>query len=258
VTGARLLTSIDPVSGSDLRSRCRSLLELESAYDLAMTPDERWLAATWRVIRPRLPPAPARVVEIGCGSLGGFVPMLRSEGYDAMGIDPAAPHEPQYQRLEFEHALLPDKVDAFVASTSLHHVTDPAEVIDRITGTLRSGGAVLVVEWAWEKFDEQTADWCFERLQSEGEPGWLNRRRDEWLASGQEWSSYFRDWAEEEGLHRGEVLVRLLDERLERSLLAFGPYFFPGLASTTEAEEQAAIDAGQIRATRIDYCGRLG
>ena len=258
MTGARLRISIDPVMGWNLRSRCRSLLELESAYDLAMTPDERWLAATWRVIRPRLPPAPARVVDIGCGSLGGFVPMLRSEGYDAMGIDPAAPHEPHYQRVEFEHARLSDQVDAVVASTSLHHVTDPAEVIDRITRTLRTGGTVLVAEWAWEKFDEQTPDWCFVRLKPEDEPGWLNRRRDEWLASGQEWPSYFRDWAEEEGLHRGEVLVRRLDERLERSLLAFGPYFFPGLAGTTEAEERAAIDAGQIRATRIDYGGRLG
>jgi SAM-dependent methyltransferase len=232
--------------------------ELESAYDLAMTPDERWLAAIWQVLRPRLPPAPARVVDIGCGPFGGFVPMLRSEGYDAMGIDPAAPQEPHYQRVEFEHARLSDQVDAVVASTSLHHVTDPAEVIDRITRTLKSGGTVLVVEWAWEKFDGQTADWCFERLPSDGEAGWLNRRRDEWLASGEEWPTYFREWAAEERLHRGEVLVRLLDERLERRLLAYGPYFFPVLASTTEAEEQAAIDAGQIRATRIVYGGRLG
>jgi SAM-dependent methyltransferase len=223
-----------------------------------MDPGERWLAATWQVIRPSLPPAPARVLDIGCGPLGGFVPMLLSGGYDAIGIDPAAPDDPHYQRLEFECAQLPDQVDAVVASTSLHHVTNPAEVIDRITSTLRSGGAVLVVEWAWEKFDEQTADWCFERLPPGDEAGWLNRRRDEWLASGQGWSSYLRNWAEGEGLHRGEALVRLLDERLERRLLAEGPYFFPDLAGTTEADEQDAIGAGRIRATRIDYAGRLG
>jgi SAM-dependent methyltransferase len=220
-----------------------------------MTPGERWLAAIWRVVRPHLPSPPARVVDIGCGPLGGFVPMLRSDGYDAIGIDPAAPDEPHYQRIEFERAELPEPVDAAVASTSLHHVTDPAAVIDRIAGTLRSGGAVVVVEWAWEKFDEQTADWCFERLPSGDEAGWLNRRRSEWLASGRDWPSYLRSWAEEEGLHRGEALVRLLEERFERRLLMPGPYFFADLAGTTEADEQAAIDAGRIRASRIDFVG---
>jgi SAM-dependent methyltransferase len=123
------------------------------------------------------------VVDIGCGPLGGFVPMLRAEGYDAIGIDPQAPEQPHYRRIEFERAELPPQVDAVVASTSLHHVADSAEVIDRITSTLTSGGAVVIVEWAWEKFDEQTAAWCFNRLGPDDETGWLHRRRDEWLAS---------------------------------------------------------------------------
>jgi SAM-dependent methyltransferase len=222
-----------------------------------MTPGERWLAATWPLVHSRLPTPPARVVDIGCGPLGGFVPMLRSNGYDAVGIDPQAPEEAHYQRIEFERAELPQQVAAVVASTSLHHVADPAQVIDRITSTLTSGGAVIVVEWAWERFDEQTAEWCFKRLGPDDEPGWLHRRRDEWLASGQEWSSYLRDWAERERLHPGGALVRLLDERLERKHLTNGPYFFADLAGTTEAEELAAIDAGQIRASRIDYVGML-
>jgi hypothetical protein len=49
--------------------------------------------------------------------------------------------------------------------------------------------------------------------------------------------------------------VRLLEERFERRLLTTGPYFFPDLADTTEADEQSAIDAGQIRSNRIDYVG---
>ena len=43
----------------------------------------------------------------------------------------------------------------------------------------------------------------------------------------------------------------------ERRYLARGPYFFPDLAGTSEEDEQAAIDAGRIRATRIDYVGAL-
>ena len=220
-----------------------------------MTPRERWLATLSPLVRAYLPAPPARVVDIGCGPLGGFVPMLLSNGYEAVGIDPQAPEEAHFQRIEFERAEIPRQVDAVVASTSLHHVADPAQVIDRIATTLTNGGAVIVVEWAWEKFDEQTAEWCFKRLGQNDDAGWLHRRRDEWLTSGNDWPSYLRDWAKRDGLHRGDVLIRLLEERFERRLLTRGPYFFPDLFDTTDAEEQSAIDAGDIQPTRIDYVG---
>lgn len=41
--------------------------------------------------------------------------------------------------------------------------------------------------------------------------------------------------------------------RFDCEALAYGPYFFPDLAGTSEADEQAAIDAGQIQANRIQY-----
>jgi SAM-dependent methyltransferase len=218
-----------------------------------MTPRERWLATLWPFVR--LPAPPARVIEAGCGPLGGFVPKLRAVGYDAVGIDPQAPEDAHCQRVEFERAEVPHQVEAVIACTSLHHVADPVQVIDRLTSTLTSGGTLVVVEWAWEEFDEQTAAWCFNRLRPNDEAGWLHRRRDEWFASGHDWPSYVCDWAEHDRLHPGNVLIRLLDERFERRLLTHGTYFFPDLIDTTEADEQTAIDAGEIRATRVDYVG---
>jgi SAM-dependent methyltransferase len=220
-----------------------------------MTASQRWLAATWPFVRTWLPRAAARVVDLGCGSDGGFVPRLRASGYDAIGIDPQAPAEAHYQRVEFERAELPEELEAVVASTSLHHVSDPAMVIDRITSALTSSGRVIVVEWAWERFDEQTAKWCFTRLGPHNDTGWLHHRRDEWLASDLLWATYLRHWAERERLHPGDALVRLLDERFSREVLDEGPYFFPDLADTSDADEQAAIDAGEIRAGRIDWVG---
>ena len=183
------------------------------------------------------------------------MPSLSANGYDAIGIDPQAPAGAQYQRAEFERASLPEQLEAVVASTSLHHVADPTHVIDRITARLAPGGRLVVVEWGWESFDEGTADWCFARLGPDDEAGWLHQRRDEWLASGLQWPSYLRDWAEREHLHRGDELVRLLNERLQCESHKNGPYFFPDLADTTAADEQAAIDAGVIKATRIDWVG---
>jgi SAM-dependent methyltransferase len=220
-----------------------------------MSPRERWLVATWPFVRKHLPAAPARVVDLGCGSLGGFVPMLRASGYEAFGIDPQAPDEPHYHRSAFESAAVDWPVDAVVASTSLHHVADPATVIDAVTTALTSRGALLVIEWAWEDFDAETAAWCFDRLAPDEEGGWLHRRRGDWLDSRQDWLTYIHAWAERERLHRGGALLSLLDARFERHLLARGPYFFADLAKTTEADEQAAIDAGHIRGTRIDYVG---
>ena len=62
---------------------------------------ERWLAAMWPSVRSWLPAPPASVIELGCGSLGGFVPARREDGYAAVGVDPAAPEGPQYRHAEF-------------------------------------------------------------------------------------------------------------------------------------------------------------
>jgi SAM-dependent methyltransferase len=219
-----------------------------------MKPGERWLATLWPLVRARLPAPPARVLDLGCGPLGGFVPFLDSNGYQATGVDPNAPDTPDYHRVEFEHLELPQRVDAVIASTSLHHVADPAAVIERLAVTLGDDGTLVVVEWAWETFDEATAHWCFQRLGQDDE-NWLHRLREEWMSSGQAWQRFLSGWAKGDGLHRGEKLLQLLDEQFERRHLAFGPYFFPDLADTTDAEEQAAIGGGLIQATRIDWVG---
>jgi SAM-dependent methyltransferase len=217
---------------------------------------KRWLDALWPVVEAHLPTPPAQVVEIGCGPLGGFVPRLLEGGFTAIGVDPLAPDEASYLRLEFEKAELPEHVAAVVACTSLHHVADPEIAIDRIAEALTPGGALIVVEWDWTRFDEPTARWCFERLGTDDGDDWLHRRRDSWEGSGRAWDAYLRTWAEQERVHAGHELVRLLDRRFDRVRHADGPFFFPDLADTSEADERDAIAAGAIRANRIDYVGR--
>lgn len=220
-----------------------------------MPSGDQWLDAVWPRVRAHLPAAPARVIDLGCGPRGGFVPFLLDDGYDALGVDPKAPDEAGYLRAEFEGAELPREVEAVVACTSLHHVAEPARVIERIADVLASGGTVVVVEWAWEEFDAQTAEWAFERLRTSDDPSWLQRRRDEWRESAEEWPSYLGSWAEEHGLHPATTLVPLLDARVQRRTLARGPFLFVDLADTTEADEQSAIDAGLITPLRIEYVG---
>jgi hypothetical protein len=74
--------------------------------------------------------------------------------------------------------------------------------------------------------------------------------------SGRPREEYFESWRQEERLHSGTDIVRELDSRFDRTICTYGPYFFPDLAATTSADEQAAIDAGEIRAAGIRYVGR--
>jgi SAM-dependent methyltransferase len=221
-----------------------------------VTAEQRWLSALWPKVQSYLPPPPAVIVEIGCGRVGGFVPRLRDCGYEAVGIDPVAPEGDSYRQIEFERSDVPPRLDGVVACTSLHHVAEPGEVLDRVRTVLAPTGSMVVVEWAWEVVDEATARWCFERLQPSDPESWLHHRRDEWKASGQAWEEYLRSWAGHHGLHRAARLLADLDQRFERLRCDRGAYFFSELSAASEADELEAIEAGRIRAARIDYVGR--
>lgn len=221
-----------------------------------MPAQQQWLDAIWPTVRSYLRSPPAVIAELGCGRLGGFVPKLLAAGYDAVGIDPVAPDGEHYRQVEFERIELAPQLDAVIACTSLHHVADPGEVLDRIADAVRPDGLVVVVEWDWEGFDEATARWCFERIDTSEPSSWLHHHHDRWLESGQPWEAYFRSWAEHHGLHPATQLMRELDERFEQLVLVRGPYYFSELANKTEEDELGAIESGRIPPARIDYVGR--
>src|SRR5688500_2513925 len=70
-----------------------------------------------------LPPTPARVLEVGCGS-GDLARELSAAGYDVLAIDPEAPEGPIFRRSTIEELDERSPFDAVVASRSLHHVGD--------------------------------------------------------------------------------------------------------------------------------------
>lgn len=244
------------------------------------------------VVVPLLPPPPLRVLEIGCGPEGGFVPALLARGDEAVGVDPRAPDGPAYRQVALEDLDDPGPLDAVVAGVSLHHVADLGAVLDRVAGWLAPGGTFVVLEWAWERFDEVAARWCFARLpddpapeatpaehrhghdhgshgdhghdhgshgdhgHGQREPGnWLRHHRDEWQRSGLAWDDYLQGWAGQE-LHRGSAMLAALDARFTHDRLVDVPYFFADLPGTGAADEQAALDAGRLPPSAFVWRGR--
>jgi len=231
----------------------------EDAARVRAASDRAWLAATWPFIRGELPPPPARVIELGCGPAGGHVPALIQAGYDATGVDPEAPEGHAYRQIGFEEYRPDGPADAVIASVSLHHVEDPGTALDHVVEVLRPGGVLVVMEWISEDFDEATARWCFERqLRDEAEPdAWLGGLYAGWAESGLGWDAFFRAWLDEHGLHSAAGIRRELEARFAATHLSTGPYYFTDLPGTDAAAEQAAIDAGQIRAGCLRYAGRV-
>src|SRR6266516_1597498 len=179
-----------------------------------MTSDQRWLAETWPFVQAALPPAPAEVLEIGCGPLGGFVPALLNSGYNAAGVDPEAPDAPAYHRCEFERYHLSRPVSALIACTSLHHVADLDVVLDKMAAALAPGGVAVVVEWARERFDAATAQWCFARLTAakpDAEAGWLHRHLSRRRAGRDRRGA---DPGERDPLHRRPARVDVANRRM--------------------------------------------
>ena len=133
---------------------------------------------------------------------------------------------------------------------------------------LREGGALVVVEFAWDQFDEATARWALERLpdvsSSSVDPSWLKRCCQEW-ADGSRGevqlpakAYFFAGWASEEGLHGSRRMLSELQRRFVGQLFAWVPYLYPNLdVDISEADESAAIEAGAINATGFLYVGTL-
>ena len=185
-----------------------------------------------------LPPAPARVLEVGCGA-GVLARALDSAGYDVLGIDPKAPDGPIFRRISLEELdeLLP--FDAAVASYSLHHIERLDQAVERIANVLEPDGKLVIEEFGWDRLDRATAEWYGEQRGT--------RSVESVLA---EWR------VEHEGLHGSAQMRRELGERFAEQSFEWRPYLYRCLQrDDLEPSERQAIARDEIRAVGFRYVG---
>ena len=191
----------------------------------------------------QLPPAPARILEVGCGREGGVASVLAGAGYDVLAVDPDAPEGPLYRQVTLEELDDPGPFDAVVAGRVLHHVHPLPGALDKLVAL---APLLVLDEFAWNHLDEPTVDWyeSHHRLlvaagcEPAGPPD-----LDEWRRR-------------HPGLHPYETLRAAVDERYEERLSEWRPYLYRWLEGpASESLEAALIAAGAIRPIGFRYAG---
>jgi SAM-dependent methyltransferase len=224
---------------------------------------DRWQQRVEEFVLAQIGDSPTRVLEVGCGE-GELALALARAGHSVTAIDPRAPEGPIFRRVGIEEFSDPSRFDHVVASLSLHHVEDLGVAVGNIANLLRMGGSLVVVEFAWDRIDEATAEWALERLPVASlseKHSWLGRRCQEWARGGPggeraRAESYFAEWAGEEGFHNSRRIRDKLGSRFVERFFEWVSYLYPDLGEdTVEADESAAIEARTINATGFRYVG---
>jgi SAM-dependent methyltransferase len=226
----------------------------------AQTGSDPWNEDAAAFVTASLPAHPGRILEVGCGE-GWLCHRLASAGHDVRGIDPEAPEGPLFEHVTLGEFRDPGPFGTVVAILSLHHVDDLIGGLDKIDGLLGPGGRLIVVEFAWDRFDDATAMWCLERIPAELDDGnWLHRRCAELrerLRRGEPLHApeAFRRWADEEGFHSSPEMLRELRLRWAERFFSWGEYLYPDLEGVTRAEEREAIGSGAIQPLSFRFIG---
>ena len=191
----------------------------------------------------QLPPAPARVLEVGCGEEGGLVGALGEAGYAVLGIDPHAPEGPGFRRIALEELEEPDSFDAVVASRVLHHVDPLGEGLDKLA---RLAPLLLVDEFAYERIDEPTQDW-YERqhrmLRAAGSEPNGPPDVDQWRV-------------DHPGLNPSQAILDAAAGFFEQRQLEWRPHLYRWLGGpASEVLERTLIEAEAIQPAGFRYVG---
>ena len=189
-----------------------------------------------------LPPAPARVLEVGCGE-GELARALAEAGYDVVAIDPVAPAGEIFRPIKLEDLEEDERFDAVVASRSFHHMPNLEDNLDRVARATRR--TFVLDEFAWDQLDAPTAEW-------------YEAQRRVLLAAGRHPSGpSAADWeAHHAGVHGLDRLLGAVRGRFDERSFEHVPYLWRYLGGpATAALEETLISSRAIRPLGFRFVG---
>jgi SAM-dependent methyltransferase len=198
-----------------------------------------------------LPPAPARVLDVGCGD-GALTRELIDRGYDARGIDPRAPDGRHFERIGLEDLRAEQRYDAAIAVASLHHVADLALAVERLAEAIVPGGLLLVDEFDREQLDPPTTAWLWRQRQALAAAG-VGAEPEHGHADDHH-AAALHDLAD---IYPWKAVSAALATRFdERSVERVEYLYRYETHLALQPLERAMIELGAIKATGVRYVGR--
>lgn len=158
-------------------------------------PDHGLLDATvrtaWeRLLTEKLPPAPARIADLGCGT-GTLSVLLADNGHHVDGLDfspemvrraeakaDGRPHVRFLRGDAGDPPMTPGSYDVVLSRHVLWAMPDPAEALSRWTELLKPQGILLLAEGRWSNDVGLTADQTMALVRATGRPADLTRMSD--------------------------------------------------------------------------------
>jgi SAM-dependent methyltransferase len=196
---------------------------------------------------------PARILEVGCGN-GAVAAHLKSNGHEVIAIDSdsKAIARAREQGVDARVASWPDfdapSFDMVLFTRSLHHIKPLPESITRAKQVLRSGGRVLVEDFAFEEMDTRCHDWLYSHLARLDAAGLL-RRPGDGLAEkllehhGSHDASYYE---RDHDLHTAPAMLACLREHFSRVDEMTTPYLYRYVCAILEDTARGYAEAAEI------------
>jgi len=221
---------------------------------------------TYQFVKSMLPDPTQTIVEVGCGN-GYLCLELARDGHDVIGIDvspdiievaerssAAHPQPPGFGSLRYLCADVNTwqaqeaRFDCVIFNRSLHHLPALQQTIAEVQRLLKQGGRIICQDYAFDRFDEQTACWLFQmqRLlflsgRYDADPATLP---DE-TASIEALRTAWLTRATEHHLNRFDEMMSALHETFHERLFAWVPYLFVyignGIRRATPEQERELL-----------------
>jgi SAM-dependent methyltransferase len=212
---------------------------------------------TLRFLDRALPPAPARILEVGCGD-GLVAAALVARGYDVTALDEslaaaagaARVHFVEIDFLFYDPPSDTEPFDAVLFTRSLHHIASVDRALDRAAGLLRPGGRVVAEEFAVDRVTIPTARWWYD-LQSVLVAAGILVRPDAALDVVRNPLGRWRqEHAHDPPLATGHAMLSALRHRFETGPAEEAPYLYRYVADrlVDRSSERSGRIVGEVHA----------
>jgi SAM-dependent methyltransferase len=237
-------------------------------------PGELGVEETLRFLVRVLPPAPVRVLEVGCGD-GAVAHGLAAAGYDVTGVDEA----------DFLHYESSGVFDALLFTRSLHHMSPVGTALGKAHAILASGGLIVAEELAYDRVNIQTARWLYDlesvliaaALFAAAPGGAADESGPDAISTpaaateGNPLGRWRWEHAAEPPLATGHAILAAARERFELTVVEEAPYLYRYLCERLEPTERGLrigrrtlelesrlIRERDIAAAGLRFVGRMG